>query len=882
LRDGVLMKLTALRLHNVRRFAGSGVRIENIGDGINVLCAANEHGKSTCFDALHALFFQPHTGTPGSVQALRPYSGGNPLVEADLTTADGAFRLTKQFYGGRRAQVRERDSGRLIAQADEAERFISALVKGGISGPAGLLWVRQGVTGIERRAKAEDETERRARETVLTSVQGEVEALTGGRRMTEALAACEEELLRLVTAIGRPKTGGAYASAIDESEQLAEQERRLGAEVADLRAALDRRRTIRVRLAEIDTPEMARERQAALAEAEAELSAAKAQAESLKAAESKAALALNRRVSAEQALSGFQQALARFASLRDAEAGAAQERDAARARHQGAAGVVREAATAVESAEREEREQRDLLARLERALRAQEAARRLATARDSEREAQATREQIERMEATLKSLILPAGKIAELEEIDGQLLQLQARAEARAPHLRIDYAAGAEGGISIAGVMLAQAEERPLAGTTQIEIAAIGRLTVTAPQAEEDDRSFARAKAKRKTLLDELQLDSLAAARQREVQARDLKADLDLARRRLQLLAPGGLAALQEQIARLEAEAASADEVPADLDAARRQLGTVEARVGAVREAARAAQVRTETSASALVEAERHAAGLSSALAALAESLGPETQWRGREERLAAEHAETDLDWQAAQRQVKELAARRIDLAAAEARQLRLRSVMDAAREEITRLREEAAGLDGRIQTRSETAIEEAWQETRDRLAQAQRRTAVLAREVAILTRLRGALEAARSQARDHYFAPVLQELRPLLGLLFDDASVTFDEDTLLPRSVLRNGLDEQVGVLSGGMREQLAILTRLAFARLLAKGGQPTPVILDDALVYSDDDRIEKMFDALHRQASAQQVIVFSCRQRAFARLGGRVLRMEPWQPEH
>lgn len=876
------MKLTALRLHNVRRFAGTGVRIENIGDGINVLCAANEHGKSTCFDALHALFFQPHTGTPGAVQALRPYSGGNPLVEADLTTADGAFRLTKQFYGGRRAQVRERDSGRLIAQADEAERFIAALVKGGVSGPAGLLWVRQGVTGIERRAKAEDETERRARETVLTSVQGEVEALTGGRRMTEAVAACEEELMRLVTATGRPRTGGPYAIAIDESEQLAEQERRLGAEVADLRAALDRRRAIRARLAEIDTPETARERQAALAEAEAELSAAKAQAESLKAAESKAALALNRRVSAEQALAGFRQALARFASLREAEASAVQARDAARARHQDAAGAVREAAAAVESAEREEREQRDLLARLERAMRAQEAAKRLAEARDSEREAQASREQIERMEASLKNLILPVGKIAELEQAEGELLQLLAKAGARAPHLRIDYSDGAKEGISIAGVMLAQAEERSLTGTTQIEIAAIGRLTVTAPQAEEDSRSIAKAQARRKALLEELQVDSFAAARLREGQARDLKADLDLARRGFQLLAPSGLAALREQIVRLEIEAASANEAPAHLDTTREQLGTVEARVGAMREAARAAQARTETSASALVEAERHAAGLSSTLAALAESLGPEAERREREERLAAEYDETDLAWRMAQQQVEELAARRIDLAGAEARHLRLRSVMDAARDEIIRLREEAAGLDGRIQTRSEAAIEEAWQETRDKLAQAQQRTAVLAREVAVLTRLRDALEAARSQARDHYFAPVLQELRPLLGLLFDDASVTFDEDTLLPRSVQRNGLDEQVGVLSGGMREQLAILTRLAFARLLAKGGQPTPVILDDALVYSDDDRIEKMFDALHRQASAQQVIVFSCRQRAFARLGGNVLRTEPWEPEN
>ena len=82
-------------------------------------------------------------------------------------------------------------------------------------------------------------------------------------------------------------------------------------------------------------------------------------------------------------------------------------------------------------------------------------------------------------------------------------------------------------------------------------------------------------------------------------------------------------------------------------------------------------------------------------------------------------------------------------------------------------------------------------------------------------------------------------------------------------------------------MREQLAILTRLAFARLLAKGGQPTPVILDDALVYSDDDRIERMFDALHRQARDQQIIVFSCRQRAFAKLGGNALTMVPWVPE-
>ncbi|MEM9963983.1 MAG: AAA family ATPase, partial [Asticcacaulis sp.] len=67
------MKITALRLHNVRKFGGRGIAIENISDGVNVLCEANEYGKSTCFDSLHALFFQSYSGTPALVQALRPY-----------------------------------------------------------------------------------------------------------------------------------------------------------------------------------------------------------------------------------------------------------------------------------------------------------------------------------------------------------------------------------------------------------------------------------------------------------------------------------------------------------------------------------------------------------------------------------------------------------------------------------------------------------------------------------------------------------------------------------------------------------------------------------------------------------------------------------------
>ncbi|MCW1932744.1 hypothetical protein [Pararhodobacter zhoushanensis] len=53
--------------------------------------------------------------------------------------------------------------------------------------------------------------------------------------------------------------------------------------------------------------------------------------------------------------------------------------------------------------------------------------------------------------------------------------------------------------------------------------------------------------------------------------------------------------------------------------------------------------------------------------------------------------------------------------------------------------------------------------------------------------------------------------------------------------------------------------------------------MILDDALVFTDDTRMEAMFNALHAQAADLQILVFSCRTRALRQLGGTVLQFEP-----
>ncbi|WP_442578420.1 AAA family ATPase [Mesorhizobium sp. ASY16-5R] len=875
------MKISALRLHNVKRFAGRGVAIEGIGDGVNVLCAANEHGKSTSFEALHALFFQPHSGTPGDVQKLRPYSGGNPLVEADIVTAQGRYRLTKQYYGGRRASVTDIATGRLLAQADEAEAFIANLIRGGTSGPAGLLWVRQGVTGIEKRSRAEEDGEKRVRESLLASVQGEVEAMTGGRRMAEIVDVCNEELYRLVTPTMRPKGGGLYEAAVEKHRRLVEEERRLAAEVNAMREALDKRGAALKRLAEIEDPSELDARRGALEKAEAALAAAKTHRAALDAAEAAAALARSRRDTAQQALGGFREAIAQAARLGEQVASAQLHRDDAVARRDAATAEIDRAAGEADAADAAEREARELLARLDRAMAARQAAEHRTEMRDRLDKAEALRAKIEAGETALALLAMPANAIGQLQDLEIKLAGLRAAKNATLPTFRMTYGASAEGRVTLNGAPLPDAVEQMFADVANLEISGIGTLTLRSNRPPEADQALLKAEARHRDLLAALGVSSLAEAHGRQSAGHEKSTGLELDRQNFRHLAPGGLAQLREDVARHADDGAQDLELKADPEDVRQAMSAAGQTAAAARNAAREARPMRGIADKAAIEAETAYAAARGELERVVSVLGPEAERGDKERRLAEGLDEQETLFTKAEAHAATLRATAPDLETTEAALRRARSVRDAATQEAARLRETVADFNGEIRTRSDVAVEEAWREASEAMAAAAERVKHYETEVAVLDRLRRALQLSRSAARDLYLKPIIEELRPLLGVLFDDISIVFDENTLLPQSIRRNGQDEDVERLSGGMREQLSVLTRLAFAKLLARDGRPAPVILDDALVYSDDDRIERMFDALHRQSRDQQILVFSCRQRAFAKLGGNVLHMTAWTPD-
>jgi hypothetical protein len=717
------MKIAALRLFNVKRFAGRGVAVEDIGDGVNVLCAANEFGKSTSFEALHALFFQPHSGTPGPVQALRPYSGGNPLVEADIATESGRFRLTKQFYGGRSARVTDLATGRIVAQADEAENFITDLVRGGTAGPAGLLWVRQGVTGIEKRSKSEDENETKVRTSLLQSVQGEVEAVTGGRRMSEIMAATEEALGRLVTPTGRAKAGERYAMSIEDRDRREAQAHRLEGDVKILRETLDRRAAAAKRLAELDRAEERDERQREIEAAQATFDSAKRQAETLRAAEAELRLVKEQRDNADRALGDFRSALGRAADLKPKLDNARRRRLEALANRDTVTAAAAKAHADFEASEDMEQEARAHLARLDFALRAREAAERLADLEKTLDAAENVRKQIEDDEAALALMKLPEKAVSELEALDVEIAKLTAVAEAGRPSVAIAYEPQAPV-VSLDGKPLTHGESRSYDGHARLEIPGIGLVTLRSSRPAGGDEQLRQSEERRRAFVASMGVDDLTDARRRQVEAQHLEGDLRERRARLLFLAPDGLPKLREDAAACRAATGDPLELKEDPAQIRAVHEAAQANRVAARQAWREAGPIQAGAADAVVAAETACAALEAEWSQVEAVLGPDAARVEREGQMAARFAKLDARLSEQHVVVAKLQEGTADLTTAEAALRRLRSVAEAADKEISRMREDIAGLSAEIRARSEDAVEEKWRESVDALAAARARVA--------------------------------------------------------------------------------------------------------------------------------------------------------------
>ncbi|MFG6561832.1 chromosome segregation protein SMC [Sulfitobacter sp. 1A15299] len=866
------MKIRAITLNNVRRFTDPA-QVTGIGDGINVLSEPNEHGKSTLFDAIQALFFKPFGSRDKEVSALRPHAGGAPEVTIEVETEAGRFALHKRWFQKPLATV-QRD-GKLIAQADEAEAWIAQLLGGDAGGPSGLIWVRQGMTALTGGTTKEEKLALEARRDLMTSVGAEVEAMTGGRRMDKALAQCREELAQYATSTGRPRTGGPWKEAQDQVEALTATRDQLAATARELQDALAERQRARRALAELEAPEVVAERREKLEAARAAHAAATRHAEEMEALDRAVELARLNAESATSRLDSYRSGEAEQKAARRAEAAARQAAEAARAALSDRRATLEAAEAAADAARTALKTAEDDHRHALRARAARDGADRRHALEARIKEAEDARRRMETASAATKSGP-DAAALQRLERLSAELSASRAARDAAAPQVTVRYAPNQSGAIHGDDGPLADGTPLPLPRRTILRIDGIGELEVEPGAGGGEDGSVDAAAARLQTALDEIGATDLPQARTAGAARAGAAARQGEAKAVLASLAPDGIDALHQALAAIPAP----EEVSGapDLAQAEDALQTAQA-------AHERCRIARETAAEALADAKADAAGKEAQLASLTDRLQRAEAQQAKlgdatEENLAAQTVTTAAALEAARLAYAEKAKDAPDAASLQAALTRAESVETQAREEIARLHPLLARLSERITRASGDAVEERLAETEDQLQAAEAALARIAHEVAVLTRLREALQQARNEARERYFTPIVKELKPLLQLLWPDAELTWGEESLLPHALIREGREEPIEVLSGGTQEQVALLVRLAFARMLARAGRIAPVILDDALVFTDDDRIERMFDALHRQAGDMQIIVLTCRQRAFRALGGQALRLQAVTP--
>jgi hypothetical protein len=193
---------------------------------------------------------------------------------------------------------------------------------------------------------------------------------------------------------------------------------------------------------------------------------------------------------------------------------------------------------------------------------------------------------------------------------------------------------------------------------------------------------------------------------------------------------------------------------------------------------------------------------------------------------------------------------------------------------EIVSLREKAIRLQSELRVSGGLGLGERKDELQARLAAAKLEAGRIERQAKTLDLLLRVLLGAESAAKEQFLRPVTERVQGYLKILLPGTELAFDDNINIV-GLRRGATVEPFQSLSVGTREQLAVLTRLAFAELLQEHGRPAAVLLDDAIVFADDERFERMLRILDRASEKLQVIVFTCREGDYRPLGAPIIRL-------
>ncbi len=900
------MRIRSLEITSFRKFA-DGIRVSNFGDGLNILVAPNEYGKSTIVAALRGLVFEKHRAKTEAVRRMQTLgSETSPTLALDFDLAGERYRIEKRFL--HRQPTALLTAGGRRFENDEAEEELQRLLGFGEPGKQGandesrgiwgLLWLEQG------RSFARPELSETGRGAIRSCLEQEVGALAGGERGTRILAGVDTAIRSFLDGRGKPTSDWKglldRIAALEASLAEARETRtRLTEELEALDTLRSERRTLdtdgedgqlREDIAktgkELDAAKLS---EAQLGEARATLGAQKAR---LEAAEKE--IGERGKLEEEVRKARGEADLARppHAKARERTEELRSRRDA-QVQEEGKLGVRLGALRVEETRLAQQRKLfacRNTISGLQEALDGATAA----ASHADELEARATA--IEVTDAVVQ-------RLKELEEVRGKA---QADRDALATRIVLSLEPGALGRVVVDGVAVAERRVEALLTTpTRIDVEGIGSIEIRpgARDLEEAERALLESREELRLALAVVGAASLVDAESLLQKRKELQGEARAARANVATLTrartfndgtrvAAGLEALRKHVGTLRAAAEELEgkgvERTADGKELEAELSRVAEETARTGEAVTVARTRIDELAALLertVNEEKRAADVVSSAeqrAALNEQQLERRREAESDEALSARRVALEEDRRTAQVAVTRMEAAgagRDPLTTLEARLGRLEQARKGRQDRRQKIDLDVARLETSVSGQQGAGVDETIERREADLASLAGEKAFGERRLAALQLLAAELRRAEAEAKERYLAPVTERVQPYLAALLPGARVLCTERLEL-EAVERGGVKEELDLLSDGTREQIAVLTRLAFADLLLGSGRPAAVILDDSLAFSDTRRLERMFDILNEAAKKVQITVFSCRDRAFERLGANRLVVEPLGP--
>ncbi|WP_423595690.1 AAA family ATPase [Roseateles sp. MS654] len=871
------MKLKRLRIENFKRFRAP-LELGNFADGLNLFVAPNESGKSTVTEAIRAAFFERHKSS--SVSGLRPWSDSSatPSVEIDFELSGKPARLSKAFLGKKRCQLSI--DGKTLDGA-EAEDHLGELLgfsfagKGANSpehmGIPGLLWIKPGTS--HDIAKAVGFASDHLRNAMGDSL-GELAATSGD----EVMKAVETERNQLLT----PSTEaprGAYADAIKRRTTLLEELQSLRMEIDAYRTAVDRLATLRRDHGQDTESRPWLALRAQLEQAQVKLTDA---------------LGLAQRRAAQELL--LKQASAQVDAQRQQLQLMARDDDAVKLREEkleAAQGKLTQAEVQLQ-AWGPRHAQAELASTSARARLA--AARQVATWQTQEKavadlaaqvqalershsQAQLKQEELTRLQAEALSLAVPGAELKRLRDVTENLRTAQARLDAVSTALEFNLQPGAE--VKIAGAQVNPTDRLTVVERTGIDIGGVGRITVL-PGGEDLQSLIADRDQQRKDmaeLLQQLGVANLPAAEERERQHVQRAAEAKAAKSVVEAHAPKGVAALAVEAAALSTKLTEAKQTlqnlvkPVGVESAGVSVSQAESEESAAQVVLDDATVQLNEAKHAVSEAMALLSVANEELAAANATLGDPLRAKRKAD---ASHSLTDalahettvrasMDALAEKLRTLNVAVLQQDVERFERSARQLETAYGQRGSDIIR-------LEADLEAKGALGLEEVAADKKRELDQVERRCNELERRSKALSHLLRLLTEKRATLARRLRAPLQRHLNHYLQILFPGAGIEVSED-LSPGRITRAGTNGaetgEFEELSVGAREQMGVIARLAYADLLQEAGKPTLLILDDALVHTDRDRLGQMKRVLYDAANRHQILVFSCHPHAWQDLG-------------